>query len=163
MICDQRVKADCKRHSFSPVHSLFTENDNSIETGRPPLVKVAAHLMKKLIYANKDRLSGSVIVAGFDPVDGASVYNIQQGGSCLKMDFALGGSGSTYIYGLMDADYRPDLTNAQARDLLKKALSHAMARDGGSGGIVRTILVTAEGHERDYVSGNALPFGPVGY
>jgi 20S proteasome subunit beta 1 len=47
--------------------------------------------------------------------------------------------------------------------LVKKAIAHAMARDGSSGGIIRTVTVTAEGNDRDYTPGNQLPFGPVGY
>jgi 20S proteasome subunit beta 1 len=121
--------------------------------------------MRTLCYENKDQLSGSVIVAGWDPVDGPSVYHVTQGGSCLKAPFALGGSGSTYIYGLMDAEYNPETTAAQAREFLKKAVSHAMARDGSSGGSVRTILIPADGGpcDRDVVHGNQVPFGPTGY
>ena len=62
----------------------------SIETGREPLVKTAAHLMKNIVYSNKDQLSAGVIVAGWDPVEGGQVYNVVQGGSCLKQNFCLG-------------------------------------------------------------------------
>ena len=48
----------------------------AVETGRPPTVKVAAHLMRRLCYENKDNLMAGVIVGGWDPVDGGSVYNI---------------------------------------------------------------------------------------
>ena len=48
----------------------------AVETGRPPTVKVAAHLMRRLCYENKDNLMAGVIVGGGDPVDGGSVYNI---------------------------------------------------------------------------------------
>jgi 20S proteasome subunit beta 1 len=134
-----------------------------IETGKPPRVKTAAHLMRKMCYENKDRLMAGVIVAGWDPVDGGSVYSIPLGGTCLKVPFALSGSGSTYIYGLIDAEYNPDVSIEDARKLVKKAIAHAMARDGSSGGIIRTVVVTADGNDRDYTSGKNLPFGPVGY
>lgn len=104
-----------------------------------------------------------VIVAGWDPVEGGSVYNVPLGGTCIKMPFAIGGSGSTYIYGLVDSDFREGLTAEQARTLVKKAVSHAMARDGSSGGIIRTVLVTADGNDRDYTPGNQLPYGPAGW
>jgi 20S proteasome subunit beta 1 len=35
-----------------------------------------------------------------------------------------------------------------------------MARDGSSGGIIRTVVVTEAGNEREYIPGNELPFGP---
>ena len=127
--------------------------------------------MQRFCYDYKDRISAGVIVAGWDPVEGGSVYSIPMGGTCLKVPFALGGSGSMFIYGLVDAEYKQaELANAdtpltpeRARVLVKKAISHAMARDGSSGGIIRTVLVAETGNDRDYTPGDALPFGPVGY
>ena len=106
-------------------------------------------------------LSAGVIIAGWDPVDGGSVYNVVAGGSCLKQSFALGGSGSLFIYGLMDSEFRQGMSEDEARTLVKKAIAHAMARDGSSGGMIRTMTVTAEGNRRDVTPGNQLPFGPV--
>jgi 20S proteasome subunit beta 1 len=122
--------------------------------------------MQTYCYKYKDQISAGVIVAGWDPVEGASVYSIPAGGSCLKVPFALGGSGSLFIYGLVDAEYKSGgatLTVDAARTLVKKAISHAMARDGSSGGIIRTVVVTPDGSDRDYTPGNALPFGPTGF
>jgi 20S proteasome subunit beta 1 len=130
---------------------------------RPPKVKTAAHLMAKMCYENKDNLLAGLLISGWDPVDGCSVYSIALGGACLKVPFGLSGSGSTYIYGLIDSEFRPDMTQDQARALVKKAIAHAMARDGSSGGVIRTVVITAEGNDRDYTPGNALPFGPTGY
>jgi len=142
---------------------FFLSNKHSIETGRPPLVKVAAHLMRKMCYDNKDNLMAGVIVGGWDPVNGGQVYNIPLGGSLLKMPFCIGGSGSTFIYGLVDSEFRENMTQDDARALVKKAISHAMARDGSSGGVIRTVVVTGEGNDRDYTAGNRLPYGPAGW
>jgi len=135
----------------------------AVEMGRVPEVKVAAHLMRRLCYENKDNLMAGVIVGGWDPVNGGSVFNIPLGGACIPMPFALGGSGSTFIYGLVDAEYKENMTKDEALALVKKAVSHAMARDGSSGGIIRTLVATAEGNVREYVSGNKLPYGPSGW
>jgi len=132
----------------------------AVETGRLPMVKQAATLMRKLCYENKDRLMAGVIVGGWDPVDGGSVYNIPLGGTCLKMNFAIGGSGSTYVYGLVDSEFREGMSQDEAATLVKKLLAHAMARDGSSGGIIRTVVVTEAGCEREYIPGDQLPYGP---
>uniref|UniRef100_A0A7S2KBL3 Proteasome subunit beta n=1 Tax=Leptocylindrus danicus TaxID=163516 RepID=A0A7S2KBL3_9STRA len=133
---------------------------HAIETGRLPMVKTAAHLMRKLAYENKDNLLAGVIVGGWDPVDGGSVYNIPLGGACIKMPYAIGGSGSTFIYGLVDAAYKEDMTKDETLGFVKKCVSHAMARDGSSGGIIRTVVCTEGGNELDYVPGDQLPYGP---
>ena len=116
--------------------------------------------MKNICYKNKGQLSAGVIIAGWDRVDGGSIYNVVMGGSCLKQTLAVGGSGSLFIYGLLDAEFRPGMSEDEARTLVKKAISHAMARDGSSGGMVRTMTVKEEGNRRDVTPGNALPFGP---
>lgn len=46
-----------------------------------------------------------MIVAGWDKVKGPSVYNVSLGGSLVEGPWAIGGSGSTYIYGFCDATY----------------------------------------------------------
>lgn len=138
--------------------NLFTSS--RIETGRAPTVKTAAHLMRRLCYENKDNLMAGVIIGGWDPVEKGSVYNIPLGGTCIKMPFAIGGSGSTYIYGLVDSMYSEGMTEEEAHTCVKKAISHAMARDGSSGGVIRTVVVKESGNAREYVPGNALPFGP---
>jgi 20S proteasome subunit beta 1 len=117
--------------------------------------------MRRLIYQNKDQLQAGVIVAGWDPVHGGGVYTITLGGSCLELPFATGGSGSIFVSGLLDAEFKHGMDKDQARVLAKKACSHAMCRDGSSGGVIRTVVITSEGVDRDYTPGNTLPFGPA--
>eukprot|EP00586_Coscinodiscus_wailesii_P000163 CAMPEP_0172482560 /NCGR_PEP_ID=MMETSP1066-20121228/9037_1 /TAXON_ID=671091 /ORGANISM="Coscinodiscus wailesii, Strain CCMP2513" /LENGTH=198 /DNA_ID=CAMNT_0013245785 /DNA_START=259 /DNA_END=855 /DNA_ORIENTATION=+ len=151
---DTQALTDYVKHYLSQI---------SVESGRQPTVKIAASLMRKLCYENKDNLLAGVIIGGWDPVDGGSVYNIPLGGTCIKMPFAIGGSGSTYIYGLVDSCFREDMNKEDASALVKKAVAHAMARDGSSGGTLRTAIVTEEGVEREFIPGDQLPYGPAGW
>lgn len=131
------------------------------EVGRPPAVKTAATLARRIAYENKDALLAGIIVGGVDPVDGPSVYVIPLGGTMVKMPFAIGGSGSSYIYGHVDATYKEGMTKEECQQFVKKAIAHAMARDGSSGGIIRLVTVDASGEvSRDYVPGDQLPYGP---
>jgi 20S proteasome subunit beta 1 len=93
-----------------------------------------------------------VIVAGYDEVDGGSVYVIPLGGTCLKAPFAIGGSGSTYIYGHVDHEFKPGMSLAECKAFVAEAIKRAMARDGSSGGIVRLVCINAEGVEREYLT-----------
>jgi len=79
----------------------------------------------------------------------------------MRMPFAAGGSGSSYIMGLMDADWRPKLKEEEARAMIKRWLSFAMARDGSSGGVIRTMSIKESGVDEDVTLGNKLPFGPL--
>lgn len=70
----------------------------SAELGRLPAVKTAASLVRGLCYDNKDKLLAGMIIAGWDPIEGGSVYEIPLGGTVMKQKFAIGGSGSTYMW-----------------------------------------------------------------
>jgi len=140
---------------------------HAVELGRLPLVSTAAHLMRKIAYQNKDNLMAGIIIAGWDPVDGGSVYNIPLGGTCIKMPFAVGGSGSTYVYGLVDATYVEGMGKDEAEKFVKKSVSHAMSRDGSSGGVIRTVSVVGDGNggariTKSYTEGDKLPFPASG-
>lgn len=58
------------------------------------------------MYQYKDQLESAVIVGGWDPVVGPSLYSLPMGGSCLEKNVCLGGSGSGYITGFVDVNYR---------------------------------------------------------
>jgi len=130
---------------------------HSIELGEPPLVKTAASLFQELCYNNKDRLLAGIICAGWDRLQGGSVYSIPLGGALVRQRFAIGGSGSTYIYGYCDANFREGMTKQQCIDFVKTALAHAMSRDGSSGGIIRLQIIEEAGIERIYIPGDKLP------
>eukprot|EP00455_Lapot_gusevi_P020140 TRINITY_DN2141_c0_g1_i1.p1 TRINITY_DN2141_c0_g1~~TRINITY_DN2141_c0_g1_i1.p1 ORF type:complete len:258 (+),score=68.56 TRINITY_DN2141_c0_g1_i1:50-775(+) len=130
----------------------------SVESNRIPRVKTAASLFRQICYENKDRLLAGIICAGWDPIDGGSVYNIPLGGSVVREKFAIGGSGSTYIYGYCDSAYREGMNKEECQQFVIRALSHAMARDGSSGGVIRLATIDSTGVNRMFIGGNELPY-----
>lgn len=133
-------------------------NAHSGELDRLPRVQTCANLMRKICYNNKDRMMAGMICGGWDPYDGGQVFEIPLGGTIMKQKFAVGGSGSSYIYGLVDSTYRENMTKEECKEFVKKSISHAMARDGSSGGVIRLVVINKEGVERECILGNELPF-----
>ncbi|TFK43373.1 20S proteasome subunit [Crucibulum laeve] len=125
--------------------------------GQPPAVHTAAALFQKLCYENKDGLSAGIIVAGWDKDVGASVYNIPLGGGMFRQPWAIGGSGSTYVYGYCDATYKDGWGRDETVEFVRNTLSLAMSRDGSSGGVIRMCVITEGGVERLFVPGDQLP------
>jgi 20S proteasome subunit beta 1 len=113
-------------------------------------------MFQSVCYANKDALSAGIIVAGYDDENGASVYNVPLGGGLFKAPWAIGGSGSSYIYGYCDANYREGMSKEEVIEFGKNAIGLAMSRDGSSGGTIRMVIITAAGTERVFVPGNEL-------
>lgn len=98
---DTQALADIVRYQLSLIQ---------VQHGEEPTVHMAATLFKQLCYNNKDNLMAGIIVGGWDKQTGGIVYNIPLGGSIHQESFAIGGSGSTYIYGFCDANYKENMT-----------------------------------------------------
>ncbi|KAG8218781.1 nucleophile aminohydrolase [Butyriboletus roseoflavus] len=125
--------------------------------GVPPTVATAAAVFEKFCYENKDQLSAGIIVAGWDNEVGPSVYNIPLGGGLFRQPWAIGGSGSTYVYGYCDATYQEGWGRDETVEFVRNTLTLAMSRDGSSGGVIRMCVITEEGVERLFVPGDQLP------
>ncbi|CAG9316529.1 unnamed protein product [Blepharisma stoltei] len=133
-------------------------SQHALNEGKLPLVLTAARLAQELLYQNKAYIEGSFIVGGWDPVNGCQLYEAAMGGTLVNQPIALMGSGSTYIYGYVDANYRPDMNQQECKDFIKKGLALAMARDGGSGGCERLLIVTPDSVTREYVAQEEFPY-----
>ncbi|CAL7951542.1 unnamed protein product [Xylocopa violacea] len=130
---------------------------HKMELGTEPLVETAANVFRELCYNYRDSLMAGILVAGWDSRKGGQVYSIPLGGMCVRQPIAIGGSGSTYVYGYVDSQYKPNMTKDECLKLVENTLALAMARDGSSGGVIRTGVITEAGIERNVILGNNLP------
>ncbi|XP_032569669.1 proteasome subunit beta type-6 [Chiroxiphia lanceolata] len=135
---------------------------HSVELEEPPRVRTAARLFQQSCYRYREELSAGIIVAGWDPRRGGQVYVVPLGGLLLRQPFAVGGSGSSYIYGYLDATFQPGMSRSQCQEFVARALALAMVRDGSSGGVIRLAAITEEGVERTVLAGPDLPWGDGG-
>lgn len=113
-----------------------------------------ATIAKKIIYKNSHLLAG-LIVAGVDK-RGGDIFSISLGGTIVKQKCAVAGSGSVYIVGMCDREYREDMSREEAISFVKNAIAHAIHRDNSSGGCARLFVITKEGEEEIFVPGNEL-------
>ncbi|KAM7486483.1 hypothetical protein LguiA_002492 [Lonicera macranthoides] len=150
-----------------------------IQLGQPATVKVAANLVRLLSYNNKNMLQTGLIIGGWDKHEGGKIYGVPLGGTILEQPFTIGAislcavllwnmlnlrislpercSGSTYLYGFFDQEWKEGMTKEEAEKLVVKAVSLAIARDGASGGVVRTVTINSEGVERKFYPADTLP------
>lgn len=52
---------------------------------------------------------------------------------------------------------QPDMSEADCQAFVVKAVSHAMARDGSSGGCIRTVTISKDGVKRNFIPGDSVP------
>jgi len=69
---------------------------------------------------------------------GPVLHYVDSDGQRLKNDLFSVGSGSTHAYGVLDGEYKYDMTEAEALELGRRAIYHATYRDAYSGGSVRS-------------------------
>merc|ERR1712002_1236220 len=128
-----------------------------VKLGEPPLVQVAANTFKEICYNYRDMLMAGIIVAGWDKTKGGQVYTIPLGGMIVRQPVAIGGSGSTFVWGYVDATFKPGMNKEETVNFVKNTLTLALTRDGSSGGVVRVAVITKEGVERRVFLHNELP------
>lgn len=128
-----------------------------MEMGEEPLVKTVTHMFKGLCYDYRDQLTAGIIVAGWDKREGGQVYSIPISGMYQRLPFCTGGSGSTYIYGFVDSQFKPKMSKEESLQFVSQAVSLAINRDGSSGGIVRLAAISKDGVERFTLTGDQIP------
>jgi len=134
-------------------HLAFHE----VELGDQSTVKTAASIFREFCYNYRDQLTAGIICAGWDKRNGGQVYSIPIGGMCVRQPCAIGGSGSSYVYGYVDANFKTGMEKQECADFVTNTLALAMSRDGSSGGVVRLGIITKEGIERRVILGEKLP------
>jgi len=133
-------------------------NFAEIEQGRPASVRDAAVAFKEICYEYRDSLMAGLIVAGWDAASqSGQVWCVPVGGMCVRQPLCIGGSGSTYLYGMMDHQYREGLGQAECERLVLQAVTQAIRRDGSSGGCCRMAIITKDGVERKLWLNPELP------
>lgn len=73
------------------------------------------------------------------------MFYVDSDGTRLEGNVFSVGSGSTFAYGVLDSEYREDLTVEEAIDLGRRSIYHATHRDAYSGGSINVYHVTEDG------------------
>lgn len=108
----------------------------------PITVKAAATLLSNILHGNKYfPYYNQFIIAGHD-VRGPQVYSLDPvgGGSNLDKYYSTG-SGSPFAYGVLEADFKENISTDEAVALAVKALKSAVSRDIASGGKGFTVVI----------------------
>lgn len=63
----------------------------------------------------------------------------------------MSGSGSTFVWGFVDANYKANMTKTECKEFIKSAIALAIYRDSSSGGCIRLLDITQDGCQREYI------------
>ena len=109
-------------------------------------VAAASKILSNLVYSYKGMgLSMGTMCAGVTPQEGPALYYIDSDGTRLAGNLFCVGSGQTFAYGVLDAEYHYDLTEEEALELGRRSILAATHRDAYSGGFINLYHVKEDG------------------
>ena len=108
-------------------------------------VKSAATLMSNIMNQRKFApYYVQLILGGYDDT-GGYVYSLDAAGGAIPDKYTAGGSGSPYVFGVLEDNYKDDITADEGIDLAVRAITAAKNRDSASGGMINVVVITKEG------------------
>ncbi len=123
-----------------------------LKTKSRPTVKEAANLVGMMYYRNirtPSMIPHSVgsLIAGFDPDGNVEAYSIEPAGGVYKVKNydANFGSGMPFVLGLLERQWRPDLTLEQGVELAQESLKSSTQRDSASGNGMDIFTISKDG------------------
>jgi len=113
--------------------------------GRPMSLKAASTLMANILSSNKYMPYWvQLIVAGVDS-DGGHVYSLDPAGGSIEDVYVTTGSGSPYVYGVLEDHFTEGLTTKEGVDLAIRSITAAMKRDSASGEGIDVAVIDDKG------------------
>ncbi len=118
-----------------------------VRTNKRASAKEAANLLGGILYTNIRRMSWLPGIAHFllggKDSRGIHLYDLFPDGSVTKIrDFVSSGSGSVFAYGVLETQYKADMSAADGVKLAVIAINTALQRDSCSGNGIDVVVVT---------------------
>jgi len=119
-------------------------NIRRMEIKRDVPPNTVAKMMSNMMYERRFfPLLTQVIVGGL--VGKPTIYTLDPLGSVLPDDYAAVGTGAEMALGVLDPQFKKDLTEAQAVDLAVKSVRAASMRDSASGDNIDVLVMNKDG------------------
>ncbi|MEC7744652.1 MAG: proteasome subunit beta [Candidatus Thermoplasmatota archaeon] len=112
-----------------------------LKHGKPMTVKGAATLTANILTGRPHYVQ--LLIVGVDD-SGSSVYSIDSAGGSIPDVYCATGSGSPYMYGVLEDQFREAMSEADALKVAAKALLASAQRDAASGNGMDLAVITPE-------------------
>ncbi len=108
-------------------------------------VKSAATLMSNILNQRKFYpYYVQLILGGYDDT-GGYVYSLDAAGGAIPDKYTSAGSGSPYVFGVLEDIYEDNLSCSEGIDIAIRAITAAKSRDSASGGNINIAVITKDG------------------
>jgi proteasome beta subunit len=105
-------------------------------------VKAASTLMANILSGRRYFPYWVALIIGGMDSEGGHVYSLDAAGGAIEDTYVTTGSGSPYVYGVLEDHYKVGLSTSDGVDLAIRAISAAMKRDAASGDGIDLSIIT---------------------
>ncbi|MEE8183283.1 MAG: archaeal proteasome endopeptidase complex subunit beta [Thermoplasmata archaeon] len=117
-----------------------------LKRNTPMSVKACATLLSNILAGRRYFPYWVQLVIGGVDEEGNHVYSLDMAGGSIPDKYVTTGSGSPYVYGVLEDHYKDDVSLDNGIDLAIRALTAAMKRDAVSGDGIDIISITKKGY-----------------
>jgi len=121
-----------------------------LETRREVAPNSVAKLMSVIMFERRYfPLLTQVIVGGINTKP--EIYTLDPLGSVLPDEYAAVGTGAEMALGIIDAEFKSNMTEEKAKDLAIRAIRSAIQRDAASGDGIDVLVVSRTGRREEMI------------
>ena len=123
----------------------YHANIHRIQNQEPIAIKSLTRLTSLIFHQNRGYpFIADILVGGFDN-SGPALFNIDMFGSVEEKSYVTTGSGSPVAYGLLEEEYKDDLTVDDAKIIALRAVKAAITRNIGTGDGINVAIIDKNG------------------
>jgi len=111
-------------------------------------VNAAATLLSNLLQSSRYYPYMAMLILGGHDKTGFHIYSIDALGGSEEDKYVSTGSGSPFAYGVLEADYKENMSRDDAIKLAIRSINSARERDIFSGGKIQIAIITKDGFEQ---------------
>ena len=123
----------------------YHANIHRIQKQEPIPIKSLTRLTSLIFHQNRGYpFIADILVGGYDN-DGPALFNIDMFGSVEEKTYVATGSGSPVAYGLLEEEFREELTVEEAKVVALRAVKAAITRNIGTGDGINVSIIDKNG------------------
>ena len=123
----------------------YHANLHRIQKQEPIPIKSLTRLTSLIFHQNRGYpFIADILVGGYDNA-GPALFNIDMFGSVEEKTYVTTGSGSPVAYGVLEEEYRDDLTVEEAKAIALRAVKAAITRNIGTGDGINVSIIDKDG------------------
>jgi len=121
-----------------------------VEEGEVPEPKYVASICRNILFSGRAYFLSMMIVGGYSLKEkSGKLYGIDLLGTLYEEEsFISFGSGSPFSLGVLESEWKPNMTKTQGIEVLKTAINSSRERDAGSGYELQICTIDKSGFKQ---------------